>query len=176
MTDSERGKKKKFSKRKINEQQTKRHLKEIHICGCRCNERLKSKTDGSTRLTYTGQEIVERKVRFTGLGFRVRTLLARDLSLRREGPSTQRMQRAATETFTNQEGVKHALLQRSQCATNEGEQMKGANAQVTEWGFSDCGKTDAMSLSSGSSGSRGCMEKEESRHRHHLEWLESLVL
>ncbi len=54
--------------------------------------------------------------------------------------------------------------------------MKGANAQVTEWGFSDCGKTDAMSLRSGSSGSRGCMEKEESRHRHHLEWLESLVL
>ncbi len=23
-------------------------------CGCRCNERLKAKTDGSTRLTYTG--------------------------------------------------------------------------------------------------------------------------
>ena len=26
----------------------------IHICGCRCNERLKSKTDGSMRLKYTG--------------------------------------------------------------------------------------------------------------------------
>ena len=86
------------------------------------------------------------------------------------------MQRAATETFTNQEGARHVLLQRSQCATNEGEQMKGANAQVTEWGFSECGKTDAMSLSSGSSGSRGYMEKEESRHQRHLEWLESLVL
>ena len=86
------------------------------------------------------------------------------------------MQRAATETFTNQEGARHALLQRSQCATNEGEQMKGANAHVTEWG-SDRGKTDdAMSVSSGSSGSSGCMEKEESRHQHHQQWLESLVL
>jgi hypothetical protein len=55
--------------------------------------------------------------------------------------------------------------------------MKGANAQVTEWAFSDCGKKDdAMSVSSGSSGSRGCMEKEESRHQHHQQWLESLVL
>ena len=36
------------------EQQIKRDLKGIHICGCRCNERLKAKTDGSTRLTYTG--------------------------------------------------------------------------------------------------------------------------
>ena len=25
----------------------------IHSCGCGCNERLKVKTDGSTRLTYT---------------------------------------------------------------------------------------------------------------------------
>ena len=24
------------------------------ICGCRCNERLKAKTDGSTCLTHTG--------------------------------------------------------------------------------------------------------------------------
>jgi hypothetical protein len=24
------------------------------MCGCRCNERLKAKTDGSMRLTYTG--------------------------------------------------------------------------------------------------------------------------
>jgi hypothetical protein len=32
----------------------KRYLKAIHICGCRCNERLKVKTDGSTSLTYTG--------------------------------------------------------------------------------------------------------------------------
>ena len=34
------------------EQQIKRELKKIHICGCRCNDRLKAKTDGSTRLTY----------------------------------------------------------------------------------------------------------------------------
>ena len=26
----------------------------IHVCGCRCNERLQVKTDGSTCLTYTG--------------------------------------------------------------------------------------------------------------------------
>jgi hypothetical protein len=25
-----------------------------HIYGCRCNERLKAKTDGSTRLAYAG--------------------------------------------------------------------------------------------------------------------------
>ena len=31
-----------------------RDLKGIHICGCRWNERLKAKTDGSTCLTYTG--------------------------------------------------------------------------------------------------------------------------
>ena len=35
------------------EQQIKRELKGIHICGCRCNERLKAKTDGSTRLACT---------------------------------------------------------------------------------------------------------------------------
>ena len=29
-------------------------VKGIHIYGCRCNERLKIKTEGSTRLTYTG--------------------------------------------------------------------------------------------------------------------------
>jgi hypothetical protein len=29
----------------------KQELKGIHICGCRCNERLKDKTDGSTRLS-----------------------------------------------------------------------------------------------------------------------------
>ena len=29
------------------EQQIKRELKGIHICGCQCNERLKAKTDGS---------------------------------------------------------------------------------------------------------------------------------
>jgi hypothetical protein len=85
------------------------------------------------------------------------------------------MQGPDTETFTNQEGARHALLQRSRCATNEGEKMKGANAHVTEWGFSDCGKTDAMSLN-GSSGSSGCMEQEESRHQYHQQWLERLVL
>ena len=36
------------------EQQKKREIKGIHLCGCRRNERLKAKTDGSTRLTYTG--------------------------------------------------------------------------------------------------------------------------
>ena len=35
-------------------QQIKRELKGIHICGCRCDERLKFKTDGSMCLTYTG--------------------------------------------------------------------------------------------------------------------------
>ena len=29
-------------------------LQGIHICGCRYNERLKAKTEGSTSLTYTG--------------------------------------------------------------------------------------------------------------------------
>jgi hypothetical protein len=32
----------------------KRELKEIRMCGCRCNERLNAKTDGSTLVTYTG--------------------------------------------------------------------------------------------------------------------------
>ena len=37
------------------EQQIKGELKrKIHIRGCRCNERLKTKTDGSTHLAYTG--------------------------------------------------------------------------------------------------------------------------
>ena len=36
------------------EQQIKRELKGIHVCGCRCNERLKAKTDSSMCLTYTG--------------------------------------------------------------------------------------------------------------------------
>ena len=36
-----------------NEQQIKQELKGIHLCGCRCNERLKAQTDGFTRLAYT---------------------------------------------------------------------------------------------------------------------------
>ena len=36
------------------EQQIKREVKGIHICGCRYNERRNAKTDGSTHLTYTG--------------------------------------------------------------------------------------------------------------------------
>ena len=36
------------------ETQIKRELNGIHICGCRFNERLKAKTDGSTCLEYTG--------------------------------------------------------------------------------------------------------------------------
>jgi len=32
----------------------KRGLKGIHIYGCRCNEGLKAKTEGSARLGYTG--------------------------------------------------------------------------------------------------------------------------
>ncbi len=39
------------------ERQIKRELKGIHICGYRCNERLKVKTDGSKCLTYTGSFI-----------------------------------------------------------------------------------------------------------------------
>ena len=35
------------------EQQIKRELQGIHICGGRSNERLKGKTDGSVLLTYT---------------------------------------------------------------------------------------------------------------------------
>ncbi len=34
------------------EQQIKRELKGIHICGCRCHERLKANTGGSTRLIH----------------------------------------------------------------------------------------------------------------------------
>ena len=34
------------------EQKIKRELKGIHICGCRCNVRLKVKTEGSTCLAY----------------------------------------------------------------------------------------------------------------------------
>ena len=30
------------------------HEQFVDICGCRCNERLKVNTDGSTRLGYTG--------------------------------------------------------------------------------------------------------------------------
>ena len=36
------------------EQQIKRDLKRTHISGCRYNERLKTKTDGSKCLGYTG--------------------------------------------------------------------------------------------------------------------------
>ena len=32
----------------------KRELEGIHIYWCRCNERLKTKTEGSKRLAYTG--------------------------------------------------------------------------------------------------------------------------
>ena len=34
--------------------EVKRELKRIHINGCRCNERLNAKTEGSKRLAYTG--------------------------------------------------------------------------------------------------------------------------
>jgi hypothetical protein len=33
-------------------EEIKRELKRIHIYGCRCNERLKAKTERSTRLSY----------------------------------------------------------------------------------------------------------------------------
>ena len=36
------------------EQQIKPELRGIHICGCRFNVILKARTDGSTRLRYTG--------------------------------------------------------------------------------------------------------------------------
>ncbi len=35
-------------------EETKRELKRILIYECRCNERLKAKAEGSTRLAYTG--------------------------------------------------------------------------------------------------------------------------
>ena len=35
-------------------EEIKRELKGIHIYGCRCNERLKSKSEGSKHLVYTG--------------------------------------------------------------------------------------------------------------------------
>ena len=35
-------------------EEIKRELKRILIYECQCNERLKTKTEGSTRLTYTG--------------------------------------------------------------------------------------------------------------------------
>ena len=34
-------------------EEIKREVKRIHIIGFRCNERLKAKTEGSTRLAYT---------------------------------------------------------------------------------------------------------------------------
>ena len=109
------------------------------------------------------------------------------------------MQRAATDIFHNlalvQDDERQASLQKSKSATSVREKVKGANAQVTEWGFSGTrgtaktgsqsslaasGKSDVMSLSSGSSvshESRGSLlEQEESRHKEHLEFLVSLVL
>ncbi len=109
------------------------------------------------------------------------------------------MQRAATDIFHNlallQDDARHASLRRSNSATSVRENVKSANAQVTEWGFpgtrgtaktgsqsslAASGKPDVMSLSSGSSvshESRGSLlEQEESRHQQHLEFLVSLVL
>ena len=55
------------------EQQKNRDLKGIHICGCRCNERLKTKTDGSTRPGYIGLrgelEHLKIETRLTGESF-----------------------------------------------------------------------------------------------------------
>ena len=48
-TDKVRVKRSVYYERKI-----KRELKRIHMSGCRYNERLKPKTDGSKWLTYTG--------------------------------------------------------------------------------------------------------------------------
>ncbi len=52
------------------EQQIKRKLKDILICGCRYNERLKVKTDGSRRLAYTGLsgELEHLKIETTLIG------------------------------------------------------------------------------------------------------------
>ena len=41
----------------------KRELIRLHISGCRCNERLKAKTDGSKCLTYTGLFMKTKKTR-----------------------------------------------------------------------------------------------------------------
>ena len=52
------------------EQQIKRKLKDVLICGCRYNERLKVKTNGSMRLTYTGLsgELEHLKIETTLIG------------------------------------------------------------------------------------------------------------
>ena len=39
------------------EKQIKSEIMGIHICGCRCNERVNAKTDGSTDLAYTGLRV-----------------------------------------------------------------------------------------------------------------------
>jgi hypothetical protein len=38
--------------------ETKRELHRRLLCECRCDERLKVKGEGSTRLTYTGLRVV----------------------------------------------------------------------------------------------------------------------
>ncbi len=72
--------------------------------------------------------------------------------------------------------------QRSERATSV-EKMKGADAQVAEWVFSNTrglakSGSQSSAISSGSSVSRdsGVLAKEESRHLQHLELLERLVL
>ena len=54
-------------------EEMKREVRRIHIYGCRCNERLKAKTEGSTRLTYNrlrgGLRHLKIETRLTGERF-----------------------------------------------------------------------------------------------------------
>ena len=43
-----------FNRNLVYYEEINRELKRILIYECQCNERLKTKTEGSTRLTYTG--------------------------------------------------------------------------------------------------------------------------
>jgi hypothetical protein len=116
---------------------------------------------------------------------------SRDCSVDAAQKGLERMQRAATDIFPNQalvqEDARHAFLPRSASATSVGEKIKGADAQVTEWGFTGtrylekCGsQSSALSRASSASASHesggSLLEQEQSRHQNHLELLERLVL
>ncbi len=49
----------------INYESTKRKLKTKYICGCRCYERLQTKTKEFTRLSYTAEDEEEKFFFFT---------------------------------------------------------------------------------------------------------------
>jgi hypothetical protein len=112
---------------------------------------------------------------------------SRDCSVDAAQKDLERLQRAATDISPNQalvqEDARHAFLQNS--TTSVSEKIKGADAKVTEWGFTDTrcvvkSGSQSSALSSASSVSHGShgslLEQEESRHQNHLEFLGSLVL